>query len=45
MGPTMSLYEKAREEHYHDLQCEMVENQRISHLPRHPLSKSRRGIG
>jgi hypothetical protein len=45
MGPTMSLYEKAREEHYHDLQREMAENQRLSHLPRHRLSRSRRVAG
>ncbi len=25
MGPTMYLYEKAREAHYHDLQREMAE--------------------
>jgi hypothetical protein len=45
MGPNMSLYEKAREEHYHDLQREMTENRRLSHLPRHRLSRSRRVAG
>ena len=45
MGPNMYLYEKAREAHYHDLQREMAENQRLSHLPRHRLSWSRRVTG
>jgi len=45
MGPTMYLYEKAREEHYHDLQREMAENRSLSHLPRHRLSRSRRVAG
>jgi hypothetical protein len=39
MGPNMYLYEKAREEHYHDLQREMAEKRRLSHLPRHRLSR------
>jgi len=29
MGPTMSLYEKAREAHSRDLQHEMAEQQRL----------------
>jgi hypothetical protein len=45
MGPNMYLYEKAREAHYHDLQHEMAEQQRLSHLPRHRLSRSRRVVG
>jgi hypothetical protein len=45
MGPTMYLYEKAREAHSHDLQREMAEQQRLSQLPRHPLSRSRRVAG
>jgi hypothetical protein len=45
MGPTMSLYEKAREAHYYDLQREMAEKQRLSHLPRHRLSRSKRVAG
>ena len=45
MGPTMYLYEKAREEHSHDLQHEMAEKQRLSHLPRHRLSRGRRVVG
>jgi len=45
MGPTMYLYEKAREAHYHDLQHEMAEKQRLSHLPRYRLSRSRRVAG
>jgi hypothetical protein len=45
MGPTMYLYEKAREAHSYDLQREMAEQQRLSQLPRHPLSRSRRVAG
>jgi len=45
MGPNMYLYEKAREEHYHDLQREMAENRLLAHLPRHRLSRSRRIAG
>ncbi len=45
MGPTMSLYEKAREAHYHDLQHEMAESRLRAHLPRHRLSGSRRIAG
>ena len=45
MGPNMYLYEKAREAHYHDLQHEMAEQQRLSPLPRHRLSRSRRVAG
>jgi hypothetical protein len=45
MGPNMYLYEKAREAHYQDLQREMAENRRLSHLPRHRLSRSRRVAG
>ena len=39
MGPNMYLYEKAREAHSHDLQHEMAEKQRLSHLPRQRLSR------
>ena len=39
MGPCMYLYEKAREVHYQDLRREMAESRRLSHLPRHRLSK------
>jgi hypothetical protein len=45
MGPNMYLYEKAHEEYYHDLQHEVAEQQRLSHLPRHRLSRSRRVAG
>jgi hypothetical protein len=45
MGPNMYLYEKAREEHYHDLQREMAENRLLAHLPRHRLSRSRHVAG
>jgi hypothetical protein len=45
MGPTMYLYEKAREAHSHDLQREMAEQQRLSQLPRHCLNRSRRVAG
>jgi hypothetical protein len=41
----MYLYEKAREEHYYDLQRVMVENQLLTHLPRHSLSRSSRVAG
>ena len=39
MGPNMYLYEKAREAHHQDLQREMAESRRLSHLPRHRLSR------
>lgn len=39
MGSNMYLYEKAREVHYQDLQREMAEKRRLSHLPRHRLSR------
>jgi len=39
MSPNMYLYEKAREVHYQDLQREMTESRRLSHLPRHRLSR------
>jgi hypothetical protein len=39
MGPNMYLYEKAREVHSQDLRREMAESQRLSHLPRHRLSR------
>jgi hypothetical protein len=45
MGPNIYLYEKAREVHYQDLQREMAENRRLSHLSRHRLSRSRRVAG
>lgn len=35
----MYLYEKAREEHYHDLQREMATNWRLAHRPRSRLSR------
>ena len=41
----MYLYEKAREEHYHDLQRAMAKNWRLAHLPRSRLSRSRRVVG
>ena len=41
----MYLYEKAREEHYHDLQREMAKNRGLAHLPRYRLSRSRRVVG
>jgi len=43
MGPNMYLYEKAREVHYQDLQCEIAESRRLSHLPRRPLSRRAAG--
>ena len=45
MGLNRYLYEKAREDHYHDLQCEMAKNRRLSPLPRYRLSRSRRVAG
>ena len=39
MGSSMYLYEKAREAHYQDLLREMAESRRLSHLPRHRLSR------
>jgi hypothetical protein len=39
MGSNMYLYEKAREAHYQDLQWEMAESRRLSHVPRHRLSR------
>ncbi len=39
MGSNMYLYEKAREAHYQDLQWEMAESRRLSHLPRHRLGR------
>jgi len=41
----MYLYEKAREEHYHDLQREMAKNRLLAHLPQHRLSRGRRVTG
>ena len=32
MGPTMYLYERAREVHSQDLRCEMAESRGLSHL-------------
>ena len=40
----MYLYEKAREEQYHDLQREMAKNRRLAHC-RSRLSRSRRVVG
>jgi len=45
MGPTMYLYEKAREEHYQDLQRERAENRLLTHLPQHRPSRSRHVAG
>ena len=45
MGFNMYLYEKAREEHCHDLQREMAKNRLLAHRPRYRLSKSRRVAG
>ena len=39
MGPNMYLYEKAREVHSQNLRREMAASQRLSHLPRHRLSR------
>ena len=44
MGPSMYLYEKAREAYYHDLRRQMEERRRLSHLPRR-RSMSRRAAG
>jgi hypothetical protein len=44
MGPTMYLYEKAREAYYHDLRREMEERRRLSLLPQR-RSMSRRTAG
>jgi hypothetical protein len=41
MGPTMYLYEKAREAYYHDLRRQMEERRLLAHLPRR-RSMSRR---
>jgi len=41
----MYLYEKTREAYSHDLQREMAEQQRLSQLPQHRLSRSRRVAG
>ena len=39
MGPNIYLYEKAREVHSQDLRREMAASRRLSHLPRHRLSR------
>jgi len=39
MGSNMYLYEKACEAHYQDLQRKIAESRRLSHLPRHRLSR------
>ncbi len=44
MGPTMYLYEKAREAYYHDLRRQMEERRRLSLLPQR-RSMSRRTAG
>jgi hypothetical protein len=44
MGPSMYLYEKAREAYYHDLRREMEERRRLSLLPQR-RSMSRRAAG
>jgi hypothetical protein len=43
MGPNRYLHEKAREDHSHDLRCEMAKNRRLSHRPRHRLSRRTAG--
>ena len=45
MGPNMYLYEKAREEHYRDLQREIAKRRLLAHLHLHRLSRSRRVAG
>lgn len=45
MGPNMYLYEKAREAHEQDLRREAEKRRRLSHLPRHRWSRSRRAVG
>lgn len=45
MGPQIYLYEKALEEHYHDLQRETAKNRLLVHRPRHRLGRSRRVAG
>ena len=45
MGTQMYVYEKALEEHYHDLQRETAKNRLLAHRPRHCLSRSRRVAG
>ena len=42
MGSNISLYEKAHREHDHDLQYKIAEKRRLSHLPQHRVSRSRR---
>ena len=42
MGPNMYLYQKAREAHDQDLRHEAEKRRRLSHLPRHRWSMSRR---
>ncbi len=44
MGPTMYLYEKAREAYYHDLRRQMEERRLLVRLPRRQ-SMSRRAAG
>ena len=44
MGPSMYLYEKAREAYYHDLRRQMEERRLLAHLPRR-RSMSRRAAG
>jgi hypothetical protein len=39
MGPSMYLYEKARDARYQDLQRDMAESRRLSHLPRTHLRR------
>jgi hypothetical protein len=45
MGPNMYLYEKAREAHEQELRREAEKRRRLSHLPRHRWSMSRRAAG
>ena len=45
MGPNMYLYEKAHEALDQDLRREAEKRRRLSHLPRHRWSMSRRTVG
>ena len=45
MGPNMYLYEKAHKEHDQELRREAEKRRRLSHLPRHRWSMSRRPVG
>ncbi len=45
MGPNMYLYEKAREVHEQELRREAEKRRRLSQLPRHRWSMSKRAAG